>query len=224
MTDSNLDNCIVIYDLLLPKLRGFSPTVTALLTGDTAIGITAFRPVAGADAGPICGSRTVRVPSGVSLRAAFDLQTDAMVELALELAQVAHSGRILAVPQNESAATYSLWRDAFDYFVDWRGNATDIVRQVTVLGYPYDGAKGVLGDRVLTIVKAQNGPNIDFAIRDPGKLWEIDHSRALVVCGAGTVWIDEAVDVDARPIKFTTLRARFLTAENAWIVPFIAKQ
>ena len=84
--------------------------------------------------------------------------------------------------------------------------------------------KGGPGDRVLTIVKAQNGPNIDFAIRDPGKLWEIDHSRALVVCGAGTVWIDEAVDVDARPIKFTTLRARFLTAENAWIVPFIAKQ
>ena len=59
LTDSNLDNCIVIHDSLLPKLRGFSPTVTALLTGDTAIGITAFRPVAGADAGPICGSRTV---------------------------------------------------------------------------------------------------------------------------------------------------------------------
>jgi methionyl-tRNA formyltransferase len=222
LVKGDLENCIVMHDSLLPKLRGFSPTVTALLRGDTAIGVTAFRPVRGFDAGPICGSRTVHVPLGASLREAFDLQTDAMVGLALELAQRAHFGD-MNVPQEDSGATYSLWRDAFDYFIDWRWDAADVVRKVRVLGFPYEGAKGILRGRLLTIVRAQLGPNMEFAIRDPGKLWEIDESRALVVCGAGTVWVEEAVDADARPYRFETLRTRFLTADNAWLAPFTAK-
>jgi hypothetical protein len=28
---------------------------------------------------------------------------------------------------------------------------------------------------------------VTFAIQNPGKLWEIDGSRALVVCGTGTL-------------------------------------
>jgi methionyl-tRNA formyltransferase len=221
--EGNLENCIVVHDSLLPKLRGFSPTVTALLRGDTAIGVTAFRPVRAFDAGPICGSRTVHVPVGASLQEAFDLQTDAMVGLALELLQCALFGDMNVMPQEDSGATYSLWRDAFDYFIDWRRDAADVVRKVAVLGFPYEGAKGVLRGRLLTIVKARLGPNMEFAIRDPGKLWEIDEGRALVVCGAGTVWVEEAVDADAQPYRFETLRTRFLTADNAWLGPFTAK-
>jgi len=222
LVERNLENCIVMHDSLLPNLRGFAPTVTALLRGDTTIGVTAFRPVGGVDAGPICGTRVVNVPLGASLRAAFDLQTDAMVALALELARGAHFSGMNVVPQEDSAATYSLWRDAFDYFIDWRRDAAEVVRKVTVLGFPYEGAKGVLEGRLLTIVKAQRGPNPEFAIRDPGKLWEIDGRRALVVCGAGTVWIEEAVYADTQPFQFRTLRARFLTADNAWIASFVA--
>lgn len=214
---NNLEKCVVFHDLILPDLRGFSPTVTALLRGDKVIGVTALRPTAGTDAGPIFGTRTVRVPPGVSLQTAFDLQTDAMVELAVELANRFHSGNIDSVPQDENVGTFSLWRDSFDYFIDWRRNAEEIVRQVTVLGYPYDGAKGQLTDHLLTITKAQLGPNIDFAIRDPGKVWQIKNDRALVVCGAGTVWIDEALDADAQPYRFKALRTRFLTADTAWL-------
>src|SRR5215470_10289952 len=48
---------VVFHDSLLPKLRGFNPTVTALIAGETQIGVTAFSPAGGdasvADSGPM---------------------------------------------------------------------------------------------------------------------------------------------------------------------------
>ena len=217
----SLERCIVFHDSLLPMFRGFAPTITALLRGDEQIGVTAFRPCAGIDTGPIYGRRTVRVPSGASLRAVLDLQTIAMIELALEVGQRASRGDLDAFPQDETAVTYSLWRDSFDFFVDWRRDAPQILRHINCVGFPYDGAKAVIADRILTIVKARLGPDISFAIRDPGKLWQIEDGRGLIVCGAGTLWIDEAVDGDRKPFRFKSLRTRFLTADTAWLAAII---
>src|SRR5262249_33659690 len=188
------------------------------------VGVTAIQPTAGVDAGPIYGSRTVRVPPGASLRAVFDLQTSAMVELAVELAELAFQGTLSARPQDEEAAVYSLWRDAFDYFIDWRCEAQNVVRHVISVGFPYEGAKAVLNGQLLTVVRASVGPNIAFAIRDPGKLWKIEGGRALVVCGGGTVWIEEGVDSEGRPFYFKRLRSRFLTADTAWMGSFIIRK
>jgi methionyl-tRNA formyltransferase len=225
LVNDGLERCIVFHDSLLPMFRGFAPTVTALLRGDSEIGVTAFRPKAGGiDTGPICGRRTVRIPQGASLQTVLDLQTTAMIELALELEERAGRGELDTWPQDDSAATYSLWRDAFDYFIDWRQDSTHVLRQINAVGFPYDGAKAVLHDRVITILKARAGPDLAFALREPGKLWAIEGNRGLVVCGAGTVWIDEAVDATQRPFRFEKLRARFLTADTAWIMPFVSQQ
>ena len=224
LLSEEVEKCIVFHNTLLPKLRGFSPTVTALLCGDNVIGVTAFRPAAIIDCGPIYGVREVHVPPGASLQMVFDLQTTAMVELALELAEQAYRGNLHPRAQDESAATYSLWRDDFDYFIDWRRSAREIIRQLEFVGFPYDGAKAVLGDQLLIILKARLVRDISFAIRDPGKLWQIKDRCALVVCGTGTMWIDEALDIDRRPFRFESLRTRFLTADNAWMVDFISKR
>src|SRR5258706_459964 len=56
---------IVFHDSLLPKLRGFNPTVTALIAGETELGVTAFSPIGGdeslADSGPIFGQEKIRI-------------------------------------------------------------------------------------------------------------------------------------------------------------------
>jgi methionyl-tRNA formyltransferase len=148
----------------------------------------------------------------------------AMVALALQITEQAHRGELYTESQKEAAATYSIWRDTFDYFIDWRRDAQQIIRQINFVGYPYEGARAVLRDRILSIVKAQLGPDIPFVIRDPGKLWKIDGRRALVVCGRGTLWIDEAVDANKMPFTFKHLRGRFLTADTAWIAPFASHQ
>src|SRR5262249_5436709 len=152
-----------------------APTVTALLSGEHEIGVSAIRPHAGADTGPLYGFRTVLAPAEATLQSVLDLQTDAMIALALELTDRFSRGELNAVPQDEDSATYSLWRDSFDFFIDWRRDAPQILRHIVVSGYPYEGAKAVLGDRILIILTAHLGPEIDFAIRDPGKLWQIEN-------------------------------------------------
>lgn len=215
-------NCIVFHDLILPQYRGFAPTVTALLCGNDVVGVTAFIPNEGVDTGNICGTRTIRVRSDTSLQAIADLQTAAMIDLAIELATQAFKGRIHTQAQDASLANYSLWRDDFDYFIDWRRDANFIVRHIQFVGFPYRGAKALLGDKLLTIRKASFGPDLTFAIRDPGKLWQIDGPKALVVCGEGTVWVDDVREANGQQVCFKQLRSRFLTADTAWIAPIIS--
>lgn len=205
---------------LLPKFRGYSPTVNALIDGKQCIGVTALKPTDVVDAGPIYGSRVVNVPPEASLKDVMDLQVGAMVELAVELAEQASHGELQSRAQDESAVSYSLWRDEFDYFVDWRQKAPTVLRHINFVGFPYGGAKGVLTEQVLIILRASLGPELPFEARQPGKLWQIEGRRALVVCGSGTLWIDAATDLDGQPFIFKSLRSRFLTADNAWIVSF----
>jgi methionyl-tRNA formyltransferase len=216
------EHCVVFHDSLLPDYRGFSPTVTALLSGADSIGVSALLPDEGIDSGLVCGRRKVHVPPGVTLQAAFDLQAAAMADLAVEILERAAAGALAGTVQ-EAAATYSLWRDGYDFFIDWRLSAADVLCSVHALGFPYDGAKGVLNDQIVTINEAALGPDLSFAIRDPGKLWQVADQRALVVCGKGTLWIEMASDEGGRPFRFTNLRSRFLTADNAWITPFLRR-
>jgi len=220
LTDG-LDNCIVLHDSLLPRDRGFSPTVTGLLLGSESLGVSAIRADEKIDCGAVYGSRSVQIPPGATLKIALELQAAATVDLALEILRNAADGTLTARPQNESLATYCVWRDRFDYFIDWRQSSADILRQINALGFPYEGAKAVLNGDVITIEQAVIGPDLSFTLRDPGKLWQIAERGALAICGAGTLWIDRASDVAGNPYRFKSLRSRFLTADNAWIMPFL---
>ncbi len=216
-----LSNCIVFHDSLLPGLRGFAPTVTALLRGDSILGVTAARADIEPDTGPIYGSRRFAIDPDADIATAFELAAAAMVELATGiLAKPADEPRALQ-DQDHQSATQSLWRDEYDYFIDWRKRAAEVLRWVRAVGFPYNGARGVIDGRVITIAKASAGPDIAFAIRDPGKLWRIEDRRALVVCGTGTIWVEEACDAAGVPYRFTHLRKRFLTADTAWIAPYL---
>jgi methionyl-tRNA formyltransferase len=216
-----LDRCIVFHDSLLPELRGFTPTVTALIIDSDVIGVTALRPSEGIDTGPICGRRSIRISSGTSIRTALDLQSAAMVDLAIEILQRVSDGALVEQAQDQSSGTLSLWRDEYDYFIDWRKSAPEILRFVRALGFPYGGAKGVIDNQVVTIQNVTSGPDLVFAIRSPGKLWQVEDRRALVVCGSGTLWIEETCKDDGEPFHFKYLRSRFLTPDTAWITPFI---
>jgi methionyl-tRNA formyltransferase len=216
-----LDRCVAFHDSLLPELRGFSPTVTALLLGLDVIGVTAIRPDHSFDSGPICGSRRINISQGLSIRAALELQSRAMVDLAIEILQRASNDTMVEQIQDQDAGTFSLWRDEYDYFIDWRSSASEILRLVQALGFPYEGAKGIIDNELVTVQQARLGPDPSFAIRSAGKLWQTDGRKALVVCGSGTLWIDEAFDGQGQPFHFQHLRARFLTPDTAWIATFL---
>ena len=204
---------IVFHDSLLPGLRGFNPTVTALIAGDGEIGVTAFSPVRGdaavPDSGPIFGQERIPIQYPVTIKAAYEQLGSAYGRLAERVLKAAASGPLTFTPQDAKHATYSLWRDEDDYRIDWAASAEQISRFVDAVGWPYMGAKSTLAGREIRVDRVEACRDLPFVNRSPGKIWSLSGSTPEVVCGSGMLRIMEARESDGSPARFTSLRARF---------------
>ena len=79
------DRFVVFHDSLLPKLRGFAPTVSALIAGHRQIGVTAFKPLVGADSGPIFGQVALKIDYPITIRETYESLADCYVQLANDI-------------------------------------------------------------------------------------------------------------------------------------------
>jgi methionyl-tRNA formyltransferase len=203
---------VVFHDSLLPKLRGFNPTVTALIAGETEIGVTAFSPIGAdasvADSGPMFGQEKILIQYPVTIRSAYEQLGLAYCRLADRLLDAAASGPLLFADQEASDATYSLWRDEDDYQINWAMSAEQIRRFVDAAGWPYLGAKSTVQGREIRIDRVEVSCDLVFVNRCPGKIWSLAGGVPEVVCGSGMLRILAARETDGSPVKFTSLRAR----------------
>lgn len=205
-TDATL---VVFHDSLLPKYRGFSPTVSALINGDVQIGVTALCPTSGMDEGPIVAqaSREIRYP--LKIVTALEFQATLMAELASNIIHDIRYGMITLTEQDHSAATYSLWRDDLDYIIDWSRPAIEIARMIDATGFPYAGARTSLDGINIVIDDATPLSDLSFVIRSPGKIWQFNEGSPIVVCGQGLLRLDTCRLENGSAPSFTKLRARF---------------
>jgi hypothetical protein len=215
LLDAPAAEIVVFHDSLLPRYRGFAPTVTALLNGDGEIGVTALRPEAGVDSGAIYAQKSFAVSYPAKIAAILERQSNLMADLAVDLLVAFRSGALSATPQDEAAATLSVWRDADDYWIDWKSDADAIRRFVDAIGHPYPGARSYCGETPLIIEECSKVDLPPFEILQPGKVWALDQGRPIVICGGGAVRIEGARTFDGRPFVFDRLRVRFSTSPRA---------
>lgn len=203
---------VVFHNSLLPKFRGFNPTVTALIAGETEIGVTAFSPAGGdpavADSGPLFGQEKLSIAYPVTIRDAYELLGHAYCRLANRVLAAAAVEPLQFLPQDAANATYSLWRDEDDYRIDWGAAAQDIRRFVDAVGWPYLGAKTTMQGRDIRIDRVEPCPDIAFANRCSGKIWALSDGGPVIVCGSGLVRIRAAREADGNPVRFASLRVR----------------
>jgi methionyl-tRNA formyltransferase len=200
--------CVVFHDSLLPKYRGFAPTVTALLNGENEIGVTALSPARSVDDGPIVGQLSAPVKYPMKIAAALEIQAGLMVNLAIQIYRRWSSGVFVTREQDHSAATYSVWRDEEDYFIDWSQSSSSIIRMIDAVGFPYAGARTTVAGEVLVVESATEVDDLMFELRQPGKVWALDEGRPLVICGTGLVRLDECRRLDGDRYDFRRLRVR----------------
>lgn len=199
---------IVFHDSLLPKLRGFAPTVTALILGHETIGVSALSPVDEVDAGPLAGQASFRIAYPIKIAAALEIQARLMVQLAAEIAGRFASGTLAFTAQSDADATYSIWRDAADFEIDWTRPADEIARLVDAVGFPYDGARTTVAGQTLIVDDVAVLPDLRFALRAPGKIWRFDDGRPVVVCGEGMLRLDRCRTTDGAIARIERLRTR----------------
>ena len=144
---------IVFHDSLLPKYRGFAPLVNMLINGEDAIGVSAIFGAFEYDKGEIIGQRSTKISYPIKISEAIRINNKNFLELAEEVAiKISEASDLTSYPQNEEEASYSIWRDFEDYFVDWSKSAGEIKRVVDAVGSPYLGARTRTSDDGVVII------------------------------------------------------------------------
>ncbi len=202
------DNLIVFHDSLLPKYRGFAPLVTAMINGDRKVGVSVIYATDEVDAGEIIMQESFGIDEKTYINDAIKAMSILYAKLALRLVSNIVSENLISYKQDELEATYSIWRDEDDYWIDWNWSADEISRFVRALSYPYKGAKTIVGDIVVRILECCVEEDINFSKRQPGKVWKLEDCGATIVCGKGLVKVSKAVDEEGNIYVFKKLRIR----------------
>lgn len=207
--DTSEDRLIVIHDSLLPKYRGFNPLVTALINGDKEIGVTAIIASKNYDEGPIIEQLTMNIRYPLKIEEAITQVAELYCELGQIILKKIITKKIKTYMQDETLASYSLWRDQNDYYIDFNKDSFSIKRQIDATGKPYDGAKTLLNGEMVLINDAEVIDDLKIENRVPGKVIFIENNQPTVVCGEGLLKITDFKNKHNEIIKMNKFRSRF---------------
>ena len=185
-------NLIILHDSLLPKYRGFSPLVNALINGEKETGVTAIFARQKYDEGPIIIQKKIDIKYPIKIKEAITLISILYNEIALIIFdKIKKNERIVAKEQKHSDATYSLWREEKDYHIDWNMSACSIKRFIDAVGYPYSGAYSIIENTKVRIFNVEELLDVNIPLRQSGKIIYFEKDAPVVVCGKGLLKILE---------------------------------
>ncbi|APJ04589.1 methionyl-tRNA formyltransferase [Silvanigrella aquatica] len=200
---------IIFHDSILPKYRGFCPTPTALLKGENKIGMTVLFASEQPDQGPIIFQKQVEISDICTIQEAIHIQCELYRQSLKKLRPLLTHKEISSTPQDESKATYSIWREPDDCLIDWNEDSKSIFNLVRAVSHPYSGAYSFLDNKKIYIWQVKCCENLQFEIRNTGKIWQIDsEGRPIIVCGNGLIQIMNATYEDGTIVKFKSTRKR----------------
>lgn len=205
------DKLIVLHDSPLPRYRGFAPLVNMLINGERQLGVTALLASEEYDRGDILLQQTVAIDYPIKIKEAINRIAPLYENLVIDVSSRIFAGEPLsATPQDESKATYSLWRDELDYVIDWHEEAAVIQRKVDALGNPYAGARTTLNNQPVILDEVVEMPDVTIENRNPGKVIFMESGCPVVVCGKGLIKIIQASYSDGTSIiPLRQFRSRF---------------
>lgn len=203
------DAHLVSHDSLLPALRGWNPSVTAIEAGLSETGLTIFRATKQVDGGPVLWSKSIPITRQETIGSLLD----GLAVIASEGVNAIFAQKLFlskGVAQDDDQASFSLWRDDLDYKIDWSRDAETIDRFVRSRSFPYAGAKTCAEGETLNVWKgsvlARRGPRI--VNRSAGKIFNKDSEGVTVVCGDGLYRIEDITDGSGDQYLFSKLRLR----------------
>ena len=198
---------VVFHDSILPQYRGFNPLVSALINGDSRVGVTALMGTDEFDKGDIIGQRTIAIQYPIKIATAIDRLAK---EYALLLEEVisASDGTLSGTPQNESEASFSLWRDDEDYQIDWQQDAQTIKRMIDAVGFPYKGAATRMDGTLVRIFDADCLEEVNIVNRAPGKVLFKHADGLVIVCGSGLLKVKDFYGDDGEKLEVNKFRIR----------------
>lgn len=200
---------IVFHDSILPKYRGFNPLVSALINGDEQIGVTALFGTDEFDKGAIIEQRIIPIVYPIKVEQAIDAIAKEYAVLLQQIILNFIAGTLEGKIQDESQATFSLWRDEEDYHLDWTQNSSEIKRTIDAVGFPYKGAHTYFEETKLRIYDAEVFPDVIITNRTAGKVLFKHEGAYVIVCGKGLLKVKDFYNANGEKQTINKFRIRF---------------
>lgn len=158
--------CLNVHPSMLPRHRGPSPVAEAILQGETVTGVSIMLLDEGTDTGPVLAQEEAEIlpddtAGGLTARL-FALGGALMARTLREWAD----GRIDAVPQDESQATFSRKLAKADGELDFTRTASQLHNQVRAMD-PWPGAYTTWNGATLKVLRSAALPSIGAAVDAP---------------------------------------------------------
>ncbi len=179
---------INVHPSLLPKYRGASPIAGALLAGEEETGVTIMLMDEGMDTGPILAQKATEIRSEDTTGSLEDRLATLGAELLVDTLSRWLDGRIDALPQDDSEATYTKLISKDEAVIDWTLAALELWHRVRAYN-PRPGARTSWEGSLLKVLRAR--PDVEWrGSEEPGRVLELPDGVA-VATGQGALFLDE---------------------------------
>ena len=165
----------------LPKYRGSSPLVWALINGEREIGISLFALADDMDAGDIWGQALLPVGEGEYVGTVLARLEDAAVTLLQATLPTLDAASARPTPQVHADATFCALRRPEDGLISWDWPATRVFDFIRAQSRPYPGAFSYLGTERVTIWRVSRFAHDYHGA--PGQVVRNPDGGQMVVCG-----------------------------------------
>ena len=185
-----LHGCLNIHPSLLPRHRGPSPVVTALLEGGNTTGVTVMVVDEGMDSGPIVAQEATEIgpdEGAVSLTKRL-FRTGG--ELVASILPSWVAGELSPVAQDESIATVTRKITKQDGEADWSLPAIQLARNARAFE-AWPGLYTYLNGKVLKATKVRYAPATRVYPEPQGTVVRSPNGEVSVVTGDGLLVLDE---------------------------------
>ena len=151
--------CLNIHPSLLPRHRGPSPVVSAILDGDSVTGVSLMLLDEGMDTGPVIAQREYALDGTETAGDLTGELFEAGADLLVESLNPWVDGRLEAVQQDESKATVTRKLERSDGRADWQLTALELERRQRAFT-PWPGLFTQWQDKSLRLVDVCSGESL----------------------------------------------------------------
>ena len=206
--------CLNIHPSLLPRYRGPSPVVTALLEGDQTTGVTVMVVDEGMDSGPVIAQVTTEIsPEETAVGLTYRLFQDGGDLMASILPRWA-AGEIEPLEQDDSLVTMTRKITKLDGEADWRQPAQQLAQKVRAFD-PWPGLYSSWKGKMLKATKVRPVSNVGAGVNQPsggqlnasqpstsppGEIVRTEYGSIAVATGDGLLMLDEVQLEGRRPM------------------------
>ncbi len=190
--------CLNIHGSLLPRWRGAAPIQRAIIAGDKKTGVTIMQMAEGLDTGDMLIKSEIPLSDTNTASEIHDQLAELGADALMKTLDLLELGELEPEMQDDVDATYANKLSKSEAKLDWSQSAQHIMRLVNAFN-AWPVAHTTVDNKVLRIWRASADQESEQA--PVGTVISESAERGVqVVCGVGSLWLQEVQLPGKRPI------------------------